>query len=169
MDAPVCRLCGYRFTAAERPIPVVYAGFWRRAAAMLVDFLVFAPLQGIFFVLLVTAQMGGAQQARSQVGAAVIVLAAFAIGHWLYHTILESSSWMGTVGKRVCGLRVTGLDGRRIGFARANGRYFAKFLSATFMSFGYLLAAFTEKKQALHDIAASTLVVRVVPSGLQSR
>lgn len=78
---------------------------------------------------------------------------------WLYHGFMESSSWQGTVGKKALGLRVTDLDGHRISFARATGRYFGTILSSMICFIGYLMVAFTEKKQALHDMLAGTLVL----------
>lgn len=79
---------------------------------------------------------------------------------WLYHAWMESSSWQATLGKRLVGLRVTDMEGNRISFGRATGRYFGKLLSGFICSIGYIMAAFTEKKQALHDIMASTLVLQ---------
>jgi uncharacterized RDD family membrane protein YckC len=58
------------------------------------------------------------------------------------------------------GIRVTDLDGGRISFGRATGRYFGKILSGLILGIGFLMAAFTERKQALHDLLAGTLVVR---------
>jgi uncharacterized RDD family membrane protein YckC len=58
------------------------------------------------------------------------------------------------------GVIVTDLYGRRISVGRSLGRYMGKFLSSFFM-IGYPMAAFTEKKQALHDMMASTLVVKI--------
>jgi uncharacterized RDD family membrane protein YckC len=55
---------------------------------------------------------------------------------------------------------VTDLQGNRISFARATGRHFAKYLSAFLLGIGFLMAAFTSKKQALHDFIAETLVVK---------
>ncbi len=54
---------------------------------------------------------------------------------------------------------VTGIDGKRISFARATGRHFAKYISAFILGIGFIMAAFTAKKQALHDMIAETLVV----------
>jgi len=51
------------------------------------------------------------------------------------------------------------MNGNRISFARAKGRFFGKWLSGMIMNIGYLMVAFTEKKQALHDILAGCLVV----------
>jgi uncharacterized RDD family membrane protein YckC len=79
---------------------------------------------------------------------------------WLYFAGLESSAWQATVGKRLIGLLVTDTAGRRLSFGRSTARYFAKLLSALPILIGYLLAAFTPRKQALHDLIAGTLVVR---------
>jgi uncharacterized RDD family membrane protein YckC len=74
---------------------------------------------------------------------------------------MESSSHQGTLGKMALGLIVTDLEGRRINFARASGRYFAKIITGLIpLGIGYMMAGFTEKKQALHDMIASCLVLR---------
>ncbi len=79
---------------------------------------------------------------------------------WLYFTLLESSTVQATLGKAVIGIRVTDEQGRRISLLRANARYWAKILSVITLGFGYLMAGFTRRKQALHDMVAGTLVVR---------
>jgi uncharacterized RDD family membrane protein YckC len=79
---------------------------------------------------------------------------------WLYYALMESSAKQATVGKMALGIIVTDLEGRGIGFGRATGRYFAKILSALILGIGFLMAAFTERKQGLHDMVASTLVVK---------
>ena len=60
----------------------------------------------------------------------------------------------------ILGMKVTDLYGNRISFARATGRHFAKFISGLMLGFGFLMVAFTERKQGLHDIVAGTLVRR---------
>jgi uncharacterized RDD family membrane protein YckC len=79
---------------------------------------------------------------------------------WLYFASFESSVWQATPGKRLLGLVVTNLEGHRISFARASGRYFGKILSGTLFFIGFLIAGFTPRKQALHDLLASCLVLR---------
>lgn len=79
---------------------------------------------------------------------------------WLYYAIMEASSKQGTLGKMAVGIKVTDLDGNRITFGRATGRYFAKILSGLILMIGYIMAAFTDKKQALHDMLANTLVIK---------
>ena len=73
--------------------------------------------------------------------------------------MLESGSARATWGKRALGIMVTDLDGGRISFWRALGRNLGKLISALLLCFGYLMAAFTRRKQALHDMMAGTLVV----------
>ena len=73
---------------------------------------------------------------------------------------MQSSSRQATLGKMALGIKVTSLDGERISFLRATGRYFATILSSLLLMIGYIMAAFTQRKQALHDMIASTLVVR---------
>ena len=82
------------------------------------------------------------------------------VGVWLYFALMESSAWQATLGKKVLGLYVTDLEGRRLGFGRATGRYFAKAISNFTLLIGYVIAGFTKKKQALHDIIAGCLVLR---------
>jgi uncharacterized RDD family membrane protein YckC len=76
--------------------------------------------------------------------------------NWIYEAGMESS----TLGKMALGLKVTDIWGKRISFARATGRHFAKYLSGAILMIGYIMAGFTARKQALHDILAETLVPR---------
>jgi uncharacterized RDD family membrane protein YckC len=81
------------------------------------------------------------------------------IGGWLYNALLLSSDKQATWGKQIVGIKVTDMDGGKISFAKATGRYFATIITNIIPFFiGYLLAIFTEKKQTLHDMIASTLV-----------
>jgi uncharacterized RDD family membrane protein YckC len=80
--------------------------------------------------------------------------------NWLYFTMLEASAKQATPGKMVLGLIVTDLDGNQLSFGKANGRYWGKIISALILMIGFIMAGFTEKKQALHDILAGTLVIK---------
>jgi uncharacterized RDD family membrane protein YckC len=84
------------------------------------------------------------------------------IGHWLYYALFESSKLQATPGKLICSIKVTDIQGQRLSFARATGRSFAKYLSAFTCLIGYIMAAFTLRRQALHDIIASTVVIKNV-------
>ena len=90
----------------------------------------------------------------------LISMLAVAVAGWLYFALMESSAKGATLGKIALGLRVVDLNGNRIGFGRATGRYFGKLISGAILFLGYIMAAFTQQKQALHDIIAGCLVVR---------
>jgi len=79
--------------------------------------------------------------------------------NWLYWAVMESSSKQATLGKMALGIIVTDYEGKGISFGRATGRQFARIISALILLIGYIMAGFTEKKQALHDMIAECLVV----------
>jgi len=78
--------------------------------------------------------------------------------HLIYEAWLTSSSWQATVGKKVLQLKVTDLQGNRLTFMHAAGRFLAKIVSGIILGIGYLMVGFTERKQGLHDMIAGTLV-----------
>ncbi|MEQ1833150.1 MAG: RDD family protein [Candidatus Eisenbacteria bacterium] len=88
---------------------------------------------------------------------------------WLYVAFLVSSRSRATLGMMVMDLELTRLDGERVSFSRATWRYFAQFLSVLTVGFGYVMQVFTARRQTLHDMVTSTVVVRagrkVVPLG----
>jgi uncharacterized RDD family membrane protein YckC len=91
----------------------------------------------------------------------VVLIAVMAgLGVWLYEALMTSSSKQGTLGKMAFGMKVTDMSGARISFGRSTGRFFAKILSGMILNIGYIMAGFTDRKQALHDMIAGTLVVR---------
>ena len=79
---------------------------------------------------------------------------------WLYYAILECGVRQATLGKRMLAIKVTNLAGEPIGFWRSFGRQAGKIVSTTILGIGFLIAAFTRRKQALHDLFARCLVVR---------
>jgi serine/threonine protein kinase len=133
-----------------------YANFWSRFAAICLDSLIVSAgaLLTFFVILIIYAIAGGSDEGTSVIWFFISVLFG-----WLYYAIQESSPKQATVGKRAVGIVVTDLNGNRLTFEKATGRYFAKCLSTMTLGFGYIMAAFTEKKQALHDLVAGTLVV----------
>jgi uncharacterized RDD family membrane protein YckC len=139
--------------------PVVYAGFWRRFVAALLDGLILWVIETI--VALIIAAVASGAAARSSTAATiglVLFVLDFLIGI-LYYALQESSAKQATLGKRALGIMVTDTHGRPISFGRALGRTLAKFISGLILLIGYLMAAFTARKQALHDLMADTLVV----------
>ncbi len=78
----------------------------------------------------------------------------------IYYSVLESSAQQATLGKRIVGIKVVDLNGHRLSFTHALGRTLSGIISGLIpLAIGYLTAAFTQRKQAVHDMIASTLVV----------
>jgi uncharacterized RDD family membrane protein YckC len=159
---------------AWQPAPVSYAapvsavrygGFWMRFVAAIIDGilveLVVLPVGAV-----VGAMIGVAGGAVDMPGIGIHMVSLIIggtiglLGSWIYEAAMESSSKQATIGKMALGLKVTDMEGRRISFARASGRHFAKFISGMILLVGYIMAGFTQRKQALHDMIAGTLVQR---------
>jgi uncharacterized RDD family membrane protein YckC len=168
----VCEACGRRISEVRQSM--AYAGFWLRLVAYAIDALLLSLVSAPLFAVL--ARDAGLPQLTLQqlvdptmieryAGPFFAVEAIVFVALGLYFSLMESSSWQATLGKRMVGLRVTDLNGDRISFARATARYFAKFISNFTFFIGYIMTGFTEKKQALHDIMVGTLVMK--PSARQ--
>jgi uncharacterized RDD family membrane protein YckC len=119
---------------------------------------VFAPLGAIMGIAI--AASGDDLDSPSMLGARMGMNVVSLLVMWLYHAICESSSWQGSVGKKLLGIRVTDMYGQRISFGKATGRHFGKLLSGMILGIGFIMIAFTGQKQGLHDQLAGTLVVR---------
>ncbi len=148
----------YAAARSEEMAFVTYAGFWKRFVAMIVDAIV---LTVVMVPITLVLGLGGAMSGSEGVAISanlMLNLISFVL-YWAYYAGMESSTMQATLGKRLLGIQVTDLSGERVTFARATGRYFAKIISALIFMIGYIMAAFTEKKQGLHDIIAGTLVV----------
>lgn len=131
---------------------VSYAGFWTRFCAVVIDGVILGVASVIFTAILrLVTDRWTAELISNLVGIVV---------QWLWDAGFESSAMQGTPGKQLMGIKVTDMSGGRISFARATGRHFGKYLSAIILLIGYIMAAFSERKQALHDMMAGTLVVR---------
>ena len=134
----------YRPPSSAVAMPVstgVYAGFWRRVAAYLLDSLILLipglivgliPILGFFLQLAMWAT---------------------------YKAVFEAGERQATPGKRAMGIKVTTLDGERISKGQAVGRYFGSLVSGIIIGIGFMMSGFTARRQCLHDMMASTLVV----------
>lgn len=153
-----------------------YAGFWLRLVAVIIDGIIIGVAQSFLIVPLLAAMgLGFATGADSldfsdpeQAAGLIASIGALIGGYWilamciqiLYFTFMESSKFQATIGKMALGLIVTDLNGGKLDFAKAFIRNLCKIISNVTMLIGYIMAGFTEKKQALHDMIASTLVVK---------
>jgi uncharacterized RDD family membrane protein YckC len=160
-----------------------YAGFWIRFGAYLIDSIIVGIPLSIISIIIFILFFGTSdvfysmmsdpayldreltdQEALSFMGSyfgAVIVTCLISfVTAVAYFAGLHASKWQGTLGKKILGLKVTDLSGNRISFWRAFGRYLAMSFLSGILLIGYIIAAFTEKKQGLHDFIAGTLVVK---------
>ncbi len=147
-----------------------YTGFWKRAAAFILDAVIAAIPPAVLCGPVLFA-LGNSTEAAPDSKAAVFTLAVMIavyivwqilglVSYWLYFAFCESGKHQATLGKRLLGIKVVGYDGGRISFARATGRLFAKFLSYATFYIGFIMAGTTNRKRALHDYIAQTYVVR---------
>ena len=154
-----------------------YAGFWLRFVAHIIDGLVMLLVFGVFVALTIGIVGVGTLHELAEsmrfpqeqppvfpvafIGIFWSIILFSVIVSWLYFALMESSEKQGTLGKMALSLPVTDMQGNRISFGRATGRYFAKFVTGMVpFAIGYIMAGFTQKKQALHDMIASCLVLR---------
>jgi uncharacterized RDD family membrane protein YckC len=174
--AAFCGFCGR--TVGQPIAPVAYAGFWRRVAATVIDLVVLAPyvvaLCGLTMTPVTPEEAAVFQRMRSgqatqretlavnmritnQLGGAMFFT--FLLG-WPYFALMESSRAQGTMGKIILRIKVTDLGFKRVRFRKASARYWLRPVSALPAQAGFLVAAFSKRKQALHDMLAGCLVVR---------
>ncbi len=144
-----------------------YGGFWVRFVAFIIDCivvgLVTAPFRFLFFAAGMNHR-GFEDFDPSHMAMAASIIAANATlslaATLIYEAGMVSSSKQATLGKMVFRMKVTDLNGQRLSFLHAVGRYFAKWVSSITLCIGYIMVAFTERKQGLHDMIAGTLVVQ---------
>jgi len=152
-----------------------YAGFWLRLVAFLIDGGIMLVAGGVLLVPLfmltgVGTRLNALVDRHGQPDPAIVVgfvamIAVYAgvlmLMQWLYYAYLEGGERQGTWGKQMMGVYVTDLMGQPITFGHASGRFFAKIVTGMIpIGIGYIMAGFTERKQALHDMIAGCLVLR---------
>lgn len=141
-----------------------YAGFWIRFAGYILDQIAFwmclvivsTFLGGVLAYLFIFSLVD--YENLFDVAGPVSLILTWVI-RWLYFSIQYASPYQATFGMRFVGIQVVDYNYERISFSRASGRYFANFLSIISFSIGYIMIAFTKKKQGLHDFVAGTYVV----------
>jgi uncharacterized RDD family membrane protein YckC len=172
IDAQFCQRCGAALASPGIPLasaPAVavprYAGFWVRVMASIIDMILLLAALHAARLLVGSAATALGLGLQADIHKIFVArrIARFVVGILIacsYKAGMESSAYQATLGKMALRLIVTDLDGRRITLARAIARYFAKYLSVLTLMIGYLMVAFDEQKQGLHDRIAGTLVLR---------
>ena len=161
-EADICYHCGVRQSAISRGLSAslendlisIYAGFWKRVLASAIDSLILSVLAGV----VVFAVLATEERVDDSYIEMVSNISIFFIG-WLYFALMESSAKKGTLGKIAVGIRVVDKESRQIGFGKATMRYLGKIVSYITLGIGFIMIAFTQKKQGLHDMMAGCLVV----------
>ena len=136
-DAGFCPGCGRVLSA------VVYAGFWIRFLAWLID-LVILFIPSIVLALAVEGLAGFLLQ--------VAIGLVYRVGFW--------AAQGATLGQKAVGVEITTVDGEPIGSGRAILRYIGYFVSWITLGIGFLIIAFNREKRGLHDYIAGTVVVK---------
>lgn len=180
------RLCLDNIDAGNEVVETYeYGGFWSRFVAFLIDSLIIGIPIGIITIIIVVLMVSGSplmvelmndptmldyereltdEEAMMFFGLFLGISLFCSLGaliiSWLYYAVFHSSKWQGTLGYKLLGLKVIDLNGQRISFWRATGRFFAKSFLSGILLIGYIIAAFTDKKQALHDMIARTIVIK---------
>ncbi len=178
-DSEYCQKCGITFYPA--PVmtedPVItrftggnveeYAGFWQRLVAAIIDYfilisigMVFAFITGFIFTLIMFMagfKISEIEKIYTLIPDPLVLSITFLI-MWLYFAVFEASGMGATPGKKILGMNVVGQYGDPIGFWQATKRFWCKLISSVFM-IGFIMIAFHERKQGLHDLLAGTYVV----------
>jgi uncharacterized RDD family membrane protein YckC len=129
---------------------VKYAGLHWRLLAGIIDTVV------MFLPAFLSASIAEAIFGPSEAMGWIFVILVW----WIYYAVLHASRWQASLGMKLLRMKITGRTGERIDFGRATGRYFASLISSVFCYAGYLIIPFTPKRQGLHDLVASTFVIK---------
>ena len=145
----------------------LFAGFWVRFFAGLLDFLFLMP----FFIILIYF-FGIDDYAIMKINNDYFNYSTFsAVGHdnrivnILYHIIyiaylsyFVAGKKQATLGKRLMGIYVANRDGSKLTCQKSLARALASILTSMTLGLGFLIVAFTKEKTALHDIICNTRV-----------
>ncbi|MFZ1137419.1 MAG: RDD family protein [Candidatus Korobacteraceae bacterium] len=187
-DGKFCLFCGDVLAAApDKPMLVTrasrrsnvdetlpapeYAGFWLRVWAGAIDIAVEALAALVLTVIVgIAIKIYVSQSGLSPITGSYLTGIAFifllAVGAWLYCAFMESSKWRATIGKRILGLQVVTSSGGKLSFGQASVRHFMKFLSLFTAGVGFMMAGWTKRCQALHDIPSDSVVIKIAEPSL---
>lgn len=148
--------------------PGPYGGFWIRFVAYMIDGFVLSlaavVLVAVFavFAVLTGLEFDSEDPSPAIIIATILLILALIVINWLYEALMTSSPRGATLGKMAIGVRIVRADGAQLSFGRATARHFLKVMITPLVPFaiGYLMAGFTARKRALHDVLADTLVLK---------
>ncbi len=149
---------GYANAAVVNGQDVVYAGFWKRYAAYFIDYILLTVVT-LPLSMIINLTGAGSGNESVQVALTLVVMLLSMVISIGYYAGFHASRGGATLGKMAVGIKVVRGNGERISFLRAFCRYLATIVSSLILMIGFIMAAFTERKQALHDMMCDTLVV----------
>lgn len=151
-QARACQKCGTNLhDGAEpnaQPAPDVYAGFWDRVVAYVIDL---GILVGISFVIIFVPTYEPFVTFFNDLTFIPLYTPgtefAVTLISWIYFASFESSTRQATIGKLIVGITVIDVNRDRISFGTATIRYFSKILSGLLLLIGFFMIAFTKKNK----------------------
>ncbi len=173
-DLMICPACKNNYVQKLRegaaPAAVmVYAGFWIRVVAYLIDAIILGVVATIIQVTLVGSMLTiprpqpGTVPDISAMGPMMGMIGLAYLLNLAISSCYEAffvAKLGATPGKLVIGARVVCADGTPVSLGRAFGRYFAKILSALILLIGYIMIGFDSQKRGLHDMICDTRVIK---------
>ena len=168
------------------------AGFWKRYAAYFIDVVILYIAVEILSTLFFSFQSQSAVESLKQTLASlqtatangeepdlvgvmqtveavlmpvfIFSTVAYFVLAGIYFSLMESSRYQATLGKRLLGIKVTNANGEPIALPQSIGRFVSASLSWVTMNLGHALAAWTPERRALHDYLAQTRVENADPT-----
>jgi uncharacterized RDD family membrane protein YckC/uncharacterized Zn-finger protein len=160
--ASYCQRCGGALQTAANHVAAAYAGFWIRAAALVIDSIIVWIMQIVLAIVLeATAGLLSPDMAAGSL-ASVLMLALFSSAVSIAYYVVFTGSCGQTPGKMLMRLKVVRSDGSAMTYGRAALReILGKFVSGITLGVGYLMVVFDDRKQGLHDKIADTCVIHI--------
>jgi uncharacterized RDD family membrane protein YckC len=138
-----------------------YAGFLVRLVAVIIDILIVAIPLGILVGIITVAS--GTTNPQSYAHSSVFSWGTLFV-EWLYFIIMTHTKGA-TLGKMLVGITVKSANGQPLSIGQIILREtLGRIIAGIILCIGYILAAFTSKKQGLHDMIAKTVVVYKDPT-----
>ncbi len=141
---------------------MIYAGFWIRFAAKMVDGLIMGVVNiliGLAFNTIFPPDINNAQDFQAVMMPAIIS-GLLQMCFYVFYMVWFVGKHAATPGKMLCGLKIVTPQNERVSYLRALGRTFAEILSGIIFYIGYIMAGFDEEKRSLHDRICSTRVIK---------
>lgn len=164
-ESKFCKSCGAGLIEPSSPCINLddkkhYANFWNRLSAFVIDSIIVGiGTIAIAFIIRQIANIIAGDYVSQNGLPDPLVFVELLLPGLLYNSIMESSSKQATIGKNAAGIWVSDINGNKITFTRALVRNSSKLLSAAIVFFGFFQVAFTQRKQALHDMISDCLVL----------